>query len=1350
MKRIISFLMIIAMLFTLIPTAFALEKIETGSYVTVNITDVDKKIINGYDATGINDTSTEIVLYVYLDKMPEIVTSEPEWGIAGATVNVSFDKDKLLFKSIKSGMSSKKYDDDNNVVDGGSPSWQTTAATDNNANGTITSSCMNLGGGFTLDSHKSNSALLRIVFTKKEGAKGTANVTLTGLKMGTNCGNDDNDKEYSGEYFNKETCKVILTPTYKVTSTNAAISGTGTEDDPYVYGGTVDVTAAEADASVADPKELDGDLTETVTVNVSAVVPGYKAVVTLDDDTIEVTEPVDSVDGSGDYTFKMPNKNVKANVTYVKRDYTINYVAGTGETDQGQPCVTVNTSSVSATFGSVVNVKDSITLGYKCKISDIVIKQGENDITSSCNVNVESGTFVMPSDNVTVTVDGAQELNGYNVTYSDVADDNYTVSDLEPLITEGVKKTFTVTPDAGYDVAVTSADVEITSKGNNQYEFTMPAKDINITITATKHKYALDIETNTGITVTDLDIANGGKIEFFAENGSALTTASVGDKVRFKVTPPTGKSVKEVTTTKTELNLTLVDSILFEVAQIYSIDFPADSVIPLAVVYESAETDLTKVTLTYDGKVQTGTDPATYGYQPQTVEINEITKKMTPNLTVFLDPLADLTTYPERALTISTEQSANADVKVFVGKPDAEGNGTEYDNKGTIPANTTQEYTIRVTAQDGQTYDDYTLIVKNTTDPAGGASIELVSAGNDTTPVVAVGDDYEATIVAKGFNGLGGANGVRLTLQLPYNVIANADSNFAITVLPGDDIANNSIFSPNYNATTGELSLLIVNGGGDDFTNAEDATADEFELAKLSFGIRDDIDLTDPAQADEFDITWTLAAYGDGSEGAEKSFGASAYPEKVALERAAETILAEKIAQINALAKETDYSQQKWDNEILPILNGAILALDTAADEAAMDAIVAQAANDVTGVQKLVIDGKDNNDTPADTTDDIDVPAFKTVISADDYILGDYKAADYLDGETGADWTAIMAIVTATQGKITDSKSNDEDVLERIVTDAQAEMAKVATLAQHKADAVAEIEAMYDKADYTDEGAAKIDTAIAAAKSSLSEASVTTTAGIEAVKTAFKQTVDALDGTDDSDVLADVRAENKTDIDELVSGGTLKFVDETTEAVTALEKTNYTDDNWDKIALYQSIAKVKIDMATSEAAMDAIVKETQTKIAAVKTLDQAERDALQKINDADDSTGYTIDDIITAAGTDYAGKINVYKEALYEAAIEEAKDDNGDTPISKTQLQAAIDKANTLGFSLRGDFNVSNTVDIQDPTGCMKYVCRKLEYVPQVQGIINADLHTPGDGVLTVFDVVEILDEIGNTLTVQP
>lgn len=149
-----------------------------------------------------------------------------------------------------------------------------------------------------------------------------------------------------------------------------------------------------------------------------------------------------------------------------------------------------------------------------------VIKESDSSSVDYTKSSDTSYTFPMPSDNVKVTA----KFVAIDYTVSYTADgDGYTVTNVSPTTANvGDKITFKVSAKTGYEIKSVTADNATVTNEDGTYTFTMPAKDVAITVNASLVQY---------------EIAKTGSDELTYKVGDdTVTTAAMGQKVTVSAT----------------------------------------------------------------------------------------------------------------------------------------------------------------------------------------------------------------------------------------------------------------------------------------------------------------------------------------------------------------------------------------------------------------------------------------------------------------------------------------------------------------------------------------------------------------------------------------------------------------------------------------------------------------------------------------------------------------------------------------------------------------------------------------------------------------------------------------------
>ena len=137
---------------------------------------------------------------------------------------------------------------------------------------------------------------------------------------------------------------------------------------------------------------------------------------------------------------------------------------------------------------------------------------------STCTTSLSNGknnTYTINSLTADKTVYVKFEempATSHNITYTEQGT-GWTYGTKPASAEEGETVTFVVTPTAGYRVSVTSTDVTLNTNGNN-YTFTMPNKDVEITVDAKPEQYTVSLDNQ--------DATTAGATSVTATYGSAM------------------------------------------------------------------------------------------------------------------------------------------------------------------------------------------------------------------------------------------------------------------------------------------------------------------------------------------------------------------------------------------------------------------------------------------------------------------------------------------------------------------------------------------------------------------------------------------------------------------------------------------------------------------------------------------------------------------------------------------------------------------------------------------------------------------------------------------------------------
>ncbi len=168
---------------------------------------------------------------------------------------------------------------------------------------------------------------------------------------------------------------------------------------------------------------------------------------------------------------------------------------------QGNGTITAKVGSTSITSGDKVNYGSTIV--FTAKPADGYQIEGWYS-NSACTTPIDNGTNdtysvkVTTGTNVYVKFE-AIPTNSHNITYT-AEGTGWTYGNSNPTTAEeGATVTFVVNPTAGYRVSVSSDGPALTGpNANNQYTFTMPTKDVKITVDAKPEQYTITLNDNGG------------------------------------------------------------------------------------------------------------------------------------------------------------------------------------------------------------------------------------------------------------------------------------------------------------------------------------------------------------------------------------------------------------------------------------------------------------------------------------------------------------------------------------------------------------------------------------------------------------------------------------------------------------------------------------------------------------------------------------------------------------------------------------------------------------------------------------------------------------------------------------
>ena len=203
--------------------------------------------------------------------------------------------------------------------------------------------------------------------------------------------------------------------------------------------------------------------------------------------------------GTEQTTDKTLSINPTADVTYYayykKKQHTVLF----GK--QGNGTITAKVGSTSISSGDKVNYGSTIVFTATPSTGYQIEGWYKN---SDCTTSLNNGTLdtysvtVTTGTNVYVKFE-AIPVNSHNITYT-TQGTGWTYGNSNPTTAEeGATVTFVVNPTAGYRVSVSSDGPALTGpNANNQYTFTMPTKDVKITVDAKPEQYTVTLNRQSG------------------------------------------------------------------------------------------------------------------------------------------------------------------------------------------------------------------------------------------------------------------------------------------------------------------------------------------------------------------------------------------------------------------------------------------------------------------------------------------------------------------------------------------------------------------------------------------------------------------------------------------------------------------------------------------------------------------------------------------------------------------------------------------------------------------------------------------------------------------------------------
>jgi len=244
-----------------------------------------------------------------------------------------------------------------------------------------------------------------------------------------------------------------------------------------------------------------------------------------------LTDNPTTVTGDGTGTAATLTATFEEDLTY----YDVTFGVGTSYTSFGSISAKNNTTSSAISSGDDVLSASNITFtaspntGYEVEgwYTNAACTAGKHDAGST------TYTIASLSSDVTVYVKFIKTT--YNITYTSAG--NWTYGGSNPTTGQYEdSKSFTVTPNTGYTVSVTSSDASLSQSGTT-YSFTMPATDVAINVSATETKSTITVTTAT---------TSWGSLKFGSTTKSWGATASLGVATTQSITATAASGYKFV------------------------------------------------------------------------------------------------------------------------------------------------------------------------------------------------------------------------------------------------------------------------------------------------------------------------------------------------------------------------------------------------------------------------------------------------------------------------------------------------------------------------------------------------------------------------------------------------------------------------------------------------------------------------------------------------------------------------------------------------------------------------------------------------------------------------------------
>ena len=231
--------------------------------------------------------------------------------------------------------------------------------------------------------------------------------------------------------------------------------------------------------------------TATTTLTVGTVATGYQF-----DGWYAAETGGTALSTSTTYTY-YPTAATTVYARFSTKQHTVLF--GVHSSGHGSLTAKVGSTSISSdskvNYGSTIEFTAKPDPGYQIegwyKDSNCTTSLG-NGTNNTYTVTVTTGT------NVHVKFE-AIPVNSHNITYT-TQGTGWTYGNSNPTTAEeGATVTFVVNPTAGYRVSVSSDGPALTGpNANNQYTFTMPTKDVKITVDAKPEQYTVTLDKRSG------------------------------------------------------------------------------------------------------------------------------------------------------------------------------------------------------------------------------------------------------------------------------------------------------------------------------------------------------------------------------------------------------------------------------------------------------------------------------------------------------------------------------------------------------------------------------------------------------------------------------------------------------------------------------------------------------------------------------------------------------------------------------------------------------------------------------------------------------------------------------------